>query len=65
MKKCDVCGKWFTLSKEHVYQVVECVYTPFTGDVEKTYDAVDCPQCGCQTLLKVRMPKFVKGGAEK
>ena len=66
MRKCNVCGKRFTLSKEHVYQVSEPQpVTKMLVDAVKVYDVMDCPQCGCQMLLKVRMPKFMMGGANK
>lgn len=56
--KCAVCRKRFTVSKEHVYQASETILI----DVIKVYDVVDCPRCGCQKILAVRMPKFVKKG---
>lgn len=65
MRRCDVCGKWFALSKEHIYQVSEPYsVSGMSIDTIRVLDAMDCPHCGCQTLLKVRMPKFVKGGAK-
>lgn len=56
--KCSVCGKRFLLKKEDVYQTVESLsLTQALTSTPKTYDVTDCPQCGCQKLLGIRMPK--------
>ena len=49
--KCNVCGKWFTPVKDNTYLVSDHV-------TKSVYDALDCPRCGCQHQLKLRMPKF-------
>lgn len=64
MMKCKVCGKRFPVTWMDVYRVAEP--QSITGAISnpvKTYDAIDCPVCGCQHLLKVRLPE-VKDGVE-
>ena len=61
--KCCVCGMRFEPRKEAVYQVTESLsVAQVLTDAAKTFDAMDCPRCGCQQVLKVRMPKVVEGG---
>ena len=56
--KCSVCGKRFLPKKEDVYQTVESLsLTQALTSTPKTYDVIDCPKCGCQELLGIRMPK--------
>ena len=52
--KCTICGKRFSVKKEFVYKVVinQNEMFKFTGGV--IFDAMDCPKCGCQHLLKER-----------
>ena len=54
--KCKICGKRFKLSAENVYIASDstAVLQILAGTV-KAYDAVDCPKCGCQTLLCERI----------
>jgi DNA-directed RNA polymerase subunit RPC12/RpoP len=64
MIKCVVCRKHIPVTKHQVYRVTEPQsITGAFSTPAKMYDAVDCPVCGCQHLLKVRLPE-VKGGAE-
>ena len=60
--KCKVCGKRFTPTVERVYQASEevTIFSALTT-APRVYDVMDCPQCGCQQLLKVRMPRFNVG----
>lgn len=64
--KCSICKKRFHIEMFNVYQVNETVanivgkYLP----TDRVYDAIDCPSCGCQHLLKVRLPE-VKDGVKK
>lgn len=53
--KCTVCGQKIVLKQEKVYQVCEfdAIRSP-----KKVMDAVDCVECGCQHLLKVRLPVY-------
>lgn len=63
-QKCKVCGKRFDIKKDAVYQVRPSVsFTEAFTKESSTYDAVDCPNCGCQHRLAVRWGT-VKGGAE-
>lgn len=56
MITCDVCGRDFALMAEDHY-VARSDTKPglscLAGEVG-LYDAVDCPHCGCQKLLKGR-----------
>ena len=63
--KCSVCGKRFMPDKESVYLASEgiSVVDVFTK-VKRVYDATDCPRCGCQQLLNIRVPKIEEGGSE-
>lgn len=59
MCKCTVCRKRFVLNKENVYQASETLpFTKALSEIARVYDVTDCPKCGCQVLLKIRMPKF-------
>ena len=59
--KCSVCNKRFAIAKPNVYRVrvhdkpVGSLYT-----VLRTFDAIDCPRCGCQHLLKPRENREVE-----
>ena len=50
-KKCDICGNGINLKKKDIYLVNKSFFPPLI------YDAIDCPFCGCQTLLKIRYSK--------
>lgn len=53
------------MSKYRVYRVIEPQsITGAFSNPTKMYDATDCPSCGCQQLLKVRLPE-VKDGDEE
>jgi DNA-directed RNA polymerase subunit RPC12/RpoP len=58
-KKCSVCGKRFSLAKEAVYQITDPI-SPLTALTKgnQAYDAIDCPRCGCQHKLAIRLPNF-------
>lgn len=60
--KCDVCGKRFVPKKEAIYKVDEnaCISGILPG-MQKAQDAIDCPKCGCQHVLKERLPKLEGG----
>lgn len=57
-KVCSVCGYRFTPKKEEIYTAeeprafVEALTTPPTR-----FSATDCPRCGCQIPLAVRVPR--------
>lgn len=54
-QKCNVCGKRFNIQREKVYLIQPTVglASAFNGE-NVTWDAVDCPNCGCQCRLKER-----------
>jgi len=56
--KCNVCGHRFHIVKAHVYQAAEAkgVMKALT-DGTRTFDVMDCPNCGCQKAIGVRMAK--------
>lgn len=64
--KCIVCGKRFMPDKESTYLVCNPV-TALSAlcNTPNVHDAVDCPRCGCQQLLKIRVPKIEEGGNGK
>ena len=56
--KCGVCGHRFHIVKAEVYPATEakgCMKVLTEGT--KTFDVMDCPNCGCQKTLKVRMAR--------
>ncbi len=60
--KCNVCNYKFFIEKEKVKEVVEDngVSGVMTG--KKIYNAIDCPNCGCQKIL---WPRMIKNGRDK
>jgi predicted RNA-binding Zn-ribbon protein involved in translation (DUF1610 family) len=57
-KKCTACGQRFAPDKAAIYTArkPQGFFEGITAPVEM-YDAMDCPRCGCQNALAVRMPK--------
>lgn len=53
-KCCEVCGTQLNIDKKNVY--VAEVRNILIGNSEN-WNAVDCPHCGCQNLLKKRYNK--------
>lgn len=58
---CEVCGCWLPLSNDRIYPVVVRSTTSILGD-RTAYDAIDCPRCGCQTILHIRHERLNKRG---
>lgn len=56
--KCNICNHRFYIEKSKVKQVLESssLVDNLTKGT-KTYDAIDCPNCGCQKVLWVRLPE--------
>ena len=56
-KKCIACGLRFMPNSESIYRAYEPI-TSFQAlaVVEKWYDVMDCPRCGYQNVLAVRLP---------
>ena len=53
---CKVCGRYFRAKAENKYNVTE---TPpglmvLTEGV-KVYECFDCPRCGCQNRVSIRI----------
>lgn len=57
-KTCGVCGYRVTPTKEEIYIAeeprgfTECLTEPPTR-----FNAIDCPRCGCQIALAIRVPR--------
>jgi len=60
-KKCHVCKHRFTISKKNIYTITEpsSLFQAFTKPAHQL-DAIDCPRCGCQIALNVRLEKVSK-----
>ena len=55
MKKCEVCKRLFRLKKENLYNIyVAPVGLNCIVNGGKTYEAFDCPYCGCQNIVGIR-----------
>jgi DNA-directed RNA polymerase subunit RPC12/RpoP len=55
--KCAVCGKRFKAQTAAIYQAAGGGgVIRLMSEGAKTYDAADCPRCGCQVLLATRFP---------
>lgn len=58
MRKCTVCGKLMRLNKVDKYDVVKkAVGLQTIVEADTLFEAFDCPRCGCQNLLNIRLPK--------
>lgn len=47
--RCEVCGHNIEINKEYTYEAVDNQY-----GIERYFDCIDCPKCGCQITLKER-----------
>lgn len=57
MLECEVCGCKFNAVSERHYIARDNArvgFSSISGTEEATYDAFDCPQCGCQIIAKER-----------
>lgn len=58
-KLCKVCGCRFEVKKENVYLARE---PKAANDIltkpQYIFDVIDCPHCGCQVSLNIRMPRY-------
>lgn len=54
-RKCVVCGNTFEIEigKKYVVKNIEEVMIIY-------YDAMDCPNCGCQNIIWKRLEKAIK-----
>ena len=59
MYTCDVCGRDFPLIAEERYTVRGAeksgLVTAISFEEADRYDAFDCPHCGCQNIVNLRM----------
>lgn len=53
--QCNICNFEFKIDKKQKYQVKSdsIMFRPIG-----IYDAIDCPNCGSQILIKIRLPKL-------
>ena len=59
-RPCEVCGVGLILEKEWIYTayVQKGAFQVIASGHGRTYDATDCPACGCQNVLKERFPQL-------
>jgi predicted nucleic-acid-binding Zn-ribbon protein len=64
--KCKVCGTRFAGTKEALYLATEktAFLTALTTPV-KAFECFDCPKCGCQNAVNVRMAAVMDSGDEE
>lgn len=57
-KTCKICGCRFEVRKEdkdlatEQFSLSDTLVKP-----KRVYEVIDCPSCGCQLMLNIRMPK--------
>lgn len=51
MKRCKICGKFFKLKKDNLYEIP---YTKINGEWVQSLECFDCPRCGCQNAVNIR-----------
>ena len=59
LKKCNICGYKFKINKKEKYTVIT---KSSLLQAEEKYDAIDCPNCGCQIML---WPRYMKVNDEE
>lgn len=65
-RKCKVCKKKFNLKKENKYQIyVAPVGLNCIVEGGKTFEAFDCPMCGCQNIVNIREVGTLVNGIAK
>lgn len=63
--KCKICEKEFELKKENKYIVTEKIAAFGTlAKLPKTFEAFDCPYCGCQNIVNTREGEVIEREAE-
>ena len=56
---CKVCKRRFTASKDNKYLAQKSrSITDAITPAPVTYEAFDCPKCGCQNIVNVREPEY-------
>lgn len=57
-KTCGVCGYRVTPTKEEIYIAEEPRgFTECLTKLPTRFNAIDCPRCGCQIALAIRVPR--------
>ena len=51
MTRCKICGKFFKLKKDNLYEIP---YTKINGELVRSLECFDCPRCGCQNAVNIR-----------
>ena len=59
-RECNVCGNGIRLKKEEIYVIKNNTNIM----IPTLFNAIDCPFCGCQTILKRRYPMFKQESKE-
>ena len=63
--KCKVCQTRFTPKKEAMYLTTEKVGPlPALTTPSRTFECFDCPRCGCQIAVNIRMAPVTPPGEE-
>lgn len=66
MYTCDVCGRDFPLIAEERYTVrgteKSGIATAISFEEADRYDAYDCPHCGCQNVVNLRLRELEPEG---
>ena len=63
--KCKICGKRFKLIKENRYLAEEKIGAlECLKKASKTFEAFDCPYCGCQNIVNIREGEETKSEVE-
>lgn len=68
MYTCDVCGRDFPLIAEERYTVrgteKSGIATAISFEEADRYDAFDCPHCGCQNVVNLRLRELEPEGGD-
>lgn len=69
MHVCETCGRGFALIAEERYTVRTVEKTgpasAFSGEESDLYDAFDCPHCGCQNVVNLRLRELGPEGDDE
>ncbi len=58
--KCNICNNRFYIDKNQVKEVSENKGLSSLTTGSNVYNAIDCPNCGCQKILWTRLPEVKK-----
>lgn len=56
--KCNICNYKFHIEKSKVTKVTENKGLSSITTGASIYNAIDCPNCGCQKILWTRLPEL-------